>query len=292
MFLAYFSRRCTECDMTLVSARELVAGGAPALAFNVIGLEHAEGIVAGAEAAGAPVILQVSENTVRFRAALAPLASAAQALAGAARVPVALHLDHATSAELVDEAVALGFGSVMFDAGALDYDANVTATAAVARRCHDAGVWVEGELGEIGGKDGAAPTGTRTDPPQAAAYVAATGVDALAVAVGSSHQMVARVARLDLALIARLRAAVPVPLVLHGSSGVPDEELEAAVAAGIAKVNVATLLNERFTRAARERLDADERLVDPRRFLGPGREAITREVARLLRLLRTSDIAV
>jgi fructose-bisphosphate aldolase class II len=291
MFLAYSLTRCTQYDMPLVSAGDLVAAGAPALAFNVIGLEHAEGIVAGAEAAGAPVILQISENTVAFHGGLAPLAAAAQALARSAAVPIVLHLDHATDAELVDAAVALGFGSVMFDAGALDYDANVGATAAVVRRCHDAGVWVEGELGEIGGKAGAAPTGARTDPEQAAAYAAATDVDALAVAVGSSHQMVDRVARLDLPLIARLRAAVPVPLVLHGSSGVPDDELVAAVGAGITKINIATLLNERFTRAARERLDGDERLVDPRRFLGPGREAIAREVARLLRLLRTSDVS-
>jgi fructose-bisphosphate aldolase class II len=259
----------------------------PIVAFNLIGLEHAEGIVAGAEAAETGVILQISENTVRFHGALAPLAAAALALARNAGVPVTVHLDHATSAELVDEAIELGIASVMFDAGALDYDANVAATAEVAARCHAAGAWIEGELGEIGGKAGAAATNARTDPGQAAAYVAATNVDALAVAVGSSHQMLDRTARLDFALIEELREAVPVPLVLHGSSGVPDADIARAIAAGITKVNVATLLNERFTRAVRASLGDS---VDPRRYLGPGREAIAHEVARLLRLLRTSDV--
>jgi fructose-bisphosphate aldolase class II len=297
MFLAYSRVRCTQYDnrrMPLASAGELVAAaraaGDPVLAFNVVGLEHAAGVVAGAEAADAAVILQVSENTVRFHGGLAPLAAAAAALARGAAVPVGLHLDHATSAQLVDEGLSLGFGSVMFDAGALDYDANVAATAIVVARCHEAGAWVEGELGEIGGKGGAAPTQERTDPAEAAAYVAATGVDALAVAVGSSHQMLDRVARLDFPLIRRLREALPVPLVLHGSSGVPDADIVEAIACGITKVNVATLLNARFTQAARAALAADERLVDPRGFLGPGRDAIAREVARLLPLLRTSDV--
>jgi fructose-bisphosphate aldolase class II len=279
--------------MSLNSAGDLVADararGAGVAAFNVIGLEHAEAIVTGAEAAGTPVILQISENTVRYHGGLEPIAAAALACARRARVPVGVHLDHATGPELVDAAVELGFGSVMFDAGARDYGANVEATAAVAARCHRAGVWVEGELGEIGGKDGAAPTHARTDPLQAAAYVEATGVDALAVAVGSSHQMLDRVASLDFALIGRLRDAVRVPLVLHGSSGVADADLAAAVVAGMTKVNIATLLNEQFTGAVRERLAHDVRTVDPRGFLGAGRDAIAREVARLLQLLRTTD---
>jgi fructose-bisphosphate aldolase, class II len=254
-------------------------------AFNVIQLEHAEAIVAGAEAAGLPVVLQISENTAAYHRGLAPIALACRRLADDAATEVVVHLDHATSAELVREAVGLGLGSVMYDASALPHADNVAATEAVVAWCHDRGVWVEAELGEVGGKDGVHAPGVRTDPDDAAAFVEATGVDALAVAVGSSHAMLTRDAVLDDALIARLAKAVEVPLVLHGSSGVPDDGLARAVAHGMAKINIATQLNKAMTAAVREALGADDRLVDPRKYLGPGRDAVATEVERLLRLI-------
>ncbi|GAB7186626.1 fructose/tagatose bisphosphate aldolase [Kitasatospora sp. Ki12] len=257
-------------------------------AFNVIQLEHAQAIVAGAEAAGAPVILQLSENAVRYHGGLGPIGAAVLAVAESARVPVAVHLDHATSADLVHQAVELGFSSVMFDASVLPYAENVRTTAEVVAHCHEAGVWVEAELGEVGGKDGVHAPGARTDPAEAAAFTAATGVDALAVAVGTSHAMLTRDAALDFELIGSLRAAVPVPLVLHGSSGVADEDLTAAVEAGMTKVNIATHLNQVLTTAVREALTGDPRLVDTRRYLGAGRSAVAAEVARLLDVLRAS----
>jgi ketose-bisphosphate aldolase len=259
------------------------AGSRGVAAFNVILLEHAEAIVAGAVATGAPVVLQVSENCVLYHGALAPIGRAVLAVADAAPVPVAVHLDHATSEELVAEAVELGFGSVMFDASALSYADNVAATAAVARACHDAGVYVEAELGEVGGKDGVHAPGARTDPGEAASFVAATGVDALAVAVGSSHKMTTRDAVLDFGLIERLTAAVAVPLVLHGSSGVPDPALRRAVEAGIRKINIGTQLNVVFTAAVRDALGTST--VDPRRYVTPGRDAVAAEVARLLHVV-------
>ncbi|GAA3136681.1 class II fructose-bisphosphate aldolase [Streptosporangium carneum] len=254
-------------------------------AFNVIQLEHAEAIVAGAEAAGVSVVLQISENCVRFHGALAPVAAASLAVAAAASVPVAVHLDHATDRALVEEAVELGFGSVMFDASALPDEENVALTAEVAALCHSRGLWVEAELGEVGGKDGVHAPGARTKPGEAVDYVARTGVDALAVAVGSSHAMTTRDAVLDLELIAALRAAVPVPLVLHGSSGVPDETLRAAVRHGMKKINIATHLNKTFTGAVRDYLAADERVVDSRKYLGAARTAVAAEVTRLLGVL-------
>lgn len=272
--------------MTLVPMAELDRAARPGGlgAFNVIQLEHAEGIITGAEAADRPVVLQISENTARFHGGLAPLASACLALAEASSAACAVHLDHATSADLVDQAVRLGVPSVMFDASALPHDDNVAATREVAERCRRNGVWVEAELGEVGGKDGVHAPGVRTDPDDAAAYVEATGVDALAVAVGSSHAMLTRDAVLDDDLIARIAAAVDVPLVLHGSSGVPDAGLVSAVRHGMRKINIATQLNKRLTKAVRTAL-TDERIVDPRKYLGPGRDAVAAEVERLLRLL-------
>ena len=255
-------------------------------AFNVFSIEHAEALTAGAETAGIPVVLQISQNAVRYHGSLVPIGLATLALARIATVPIVVHLDHATDQSLVAEAVELGFGSVMFDASAMPYTENVAATAAIVRRCHDAGLDVEAELGEIGGKDGVHGSGVRTRPDEAGAFVDATGVDALAVAVGSSHAMTERHAVLDLELISALRAAVPVPLVLHGSSGVPDDELVQAVKAGMTKINIATHLNQVFTNSVRATLAASPSMVDSRRYLGPARDAVAAEAARLLLLFR------
>jgi len=275
--------------MPAVPMKEIVgpaaAAGRGVGAFNAIGIEHAEAIVAGAEAAAVPVVLQVSQNCVIYHGALGPLGRACASIAASAAVPVALLLDHATGMELIAEAAGLGFGSVMYDASALPYAQNVRATAGVARWCHERGMWVEAELGEIGGKDGVHSPRARTDPGEAARYVDATGVDALAVAVGSSHAMLTRDAVLDTGLIARIHGAVSVPLVLHGSSGVPDAGMAAAVGAGMTKINVATQLNKVFTAAVRDCLAADASLVDPRRYGAAGRDAIAKEVARLLRVI-------
>ena len=272
--------------MPAVAMSEIIrpawAAGRGVGAFNVIGIEHAEAIVTGAEAAGAPVVLAVSENCVIYHGTLGPLGRACACLAQAARVPVALHLDHATGEDLVAEAAGLGFGSVMYDASALPYSGNVVATGRVARWCHERGIWVEAELGEIGGKNGVHSPLARTDPREAAAYVAATGVDALAVAVGSSHAMLTRDAVLDIGLITRIHRALAVPLVLHGSSGVPDAGLAAAVRAGMTKINVATQLNKVFTAAVRRYLAADPVVADPRRYGAVARDAVAAEVTRLL----------
>jgi fructose-bisphosphate aldolase class II len=251
-------------------------------AFNVITLEHAEAIALGVETAGRSGILQISENAVRFHGGqLDPIASAVVAVAEQARVPLAVHLDHIEDDSLLRQAAGLGISSVMYDASKRDYDANLMATRQAADWAHEQGLWIEAELGEIGGKDGAHAPGVRTDPDEAFEYVAATSVDGLAVAVGSSHAMVERTAELDLTLIRDLARKLPVPLVLHGSSGVADVHLSAAVSAGIVKVNIGTILNVAFTTAVRDRLAADPDLVDPRAYLRSAREAIATEVTRL-----------
>ena len=270
--------------MPLARTGDLVAAayrsGRGVVAFNVITLEHAEAIVAGAERVERPVILQISENTVKFHhGRLAPIAAATTAVAAAAAIPASVHLDHIEDETVLRDGAENGVSSAMFDASKLEYDANVAATKEAADWAHQRGMFLEAELGEVGGKDGAHAPGVRTDQVEAASFVAATGVDALAVAVGSSHAMSERTASLDFDLIARLRSAVPVPLVLHGSSGVPDEELRKAVSAGITKINVGTLLNVHFTGAVRAHLASDDTVTDPRKYLVPAREAIADGVA-------------
>ncbi|UFU05012.1 class II fructose-bisphosphate aldolase [Ruania halotolerans] len=269
-------------DLTTLAAR-LRAERSGLGAFNVVHLEHGEAFIAAAERAGRPVVLQVSQNAVKFHGSLAPLGTAVLALARAASVEVVVHLDHADDVSLVREAIDLGFTSVMYDGSKLAYEENLATTTEVVRLAHERGVSVEAELGEVGGKNGVHDPSTRTDPAQAAQFVAETGVDLLAVAVGSSHAMTSRGAVLDTDLIAEIAAAVTVPLVLHGSSGVSDEGMRAAIDAGMTKINVSTHLNRIFTESVRASLDADPGLVDSRTWFRPGLQAISAEVERLLR---------
>lgn len=266
----------------LAAARER---GSAVGAFNVIMLEHAEAITEGAEQVGLPVVLQISENCVRYHGGLAPITVASLEIARRASVDVLVHLDHIEDPELIREGIELGVDSVMYDGSRLPYAENLRTTREIADLCHEAGVAVEAELGEVGGKDGVHAPGARTDPAEAADFVAATGVDALAVAVGTSHAMVERTAQVDRALVTRLRDAVPVPLVLHGSSGLSDEELRGAVVSGMTKVNISTHLNGLFTRSVRQFLAEQPEAVDPRKYVRLGRAAVASETARLLRLL-------
>jgi fructose-bisphosphate aldolase, class II len=280
--------------MTLARAADLVADAVVARsavpAFNAIGLEHAEAIVAGATSAGTGALIQLSENAIAFRGSPWPLLAACRELAIGAGVPIGIHLDHIAEVPLaealIDRAAEFGVGSIMIDASEDAYADNVRITRDVVERGHAAGIWVEAELGEIGGKDGAHAPGVRTDPDEAAEFVAATGVDALAVAVGSVHAMRDRSASLDLGLISLLAAAVPVPLVLHGSSGVADDVIAQGVAAGIRKVNVGTALNLASTAALREALAERPDAVDPRRYTAAPRGAMADLVAAFCAVVR------
>jgi len=276
--------------MTLCATGDLVdearGAGRAVVAFNVITLEHVEAVVAGLEQAALPGIVQVSENAVRFRqGAVLPLARAAAACAEASGARLALHLDHVTDPGLLRQAREAGFSSVMFDAGAAPYQENVRATREAADWAHGQGLWVEAELGYVGGKPDAPASaheeGVRTDPEEAAAYVAATEVDALAVAVGSSHAMTERTASLDHDLVRALARRLDVPLVLHGSSGVPDDELRRAVEAGMTKVNIGTALNLAFTGEVRDHLGQHPDVSDPRKYLRDARDAMASAVAQL-----------
>ena len=280
--------------MTTASTRELVdaavesSGAVPA--FNIITLEHAEGVVAGLSRARSAGILQVSERALLFHGEPnTPILAACARLIAAADVPIALHLDHiqesALASSLIDAAHEFDVSSIMVDFAALDRDSNVRSTREAVAHAHRGGLFVEAELGEIGGKDGAHAHGARTDPDDAADFARETGVDALAVAVGSSHAMTSQSASLDLELLRRLAISVPVPLVLHGSSGVPNDELAAAISAGIRKVNVGTALTVSFTNAIRRVLESDPSVTDPRGYLREARTAVADTVVEFCRVI-------
>ncbi len=270
---------------TAVLARDCAARKVGLAAFNVVLLDHAEAFVDAAENTGLPLVLQLSQNAVKYHGGrLRPLGHALIELAEASTVPVSVHLDHAESTDLCREAVELGFTSIMYDGSKLPDAQNRETTAEITAFAHEHGVSVEAELGEVGGKNGVHDPSARTNPEDAAKFVADTGVDLLAVAVGSSHAMATREAVLDNQLIAAIHELVPVPLVLHGSSGVPDEGMVAAIQAGMTKINVSTHLNVVFTQGVRQILDENPKIVDPRKYVGPATHLVQEEVERLMRL--------
>jgi len=254
-------------------------------AFNVILLEHAEALVLGAEKSQLPLILQISENCVKYHGSLKPISVATIAIAEASTLPISVHLDHAESEELVKQALDLGYDSVMFDGSKLSYKENVQASQRMRALCDSYGATLEVEIGEVGGKDGVHAPGIRTKPAEARDFANETGAHLIAVAVGSSHAMSTRDASLDFQLIRDIAAEVKVPLVLHGSSGVSDSDLQEAVRAGMRKINIATHLNGVFTQRVRAELEKNPGLTDPRKYIGLGRDDVSDEVARLLRLL-------
>ncbi|MCF6191623.1 MAG: class II fructose-bisphosphate aldolase [Candidatus Hydrothermae bacterium] len=281
-------------------------------AFNVYNLESAQAVLQAAEALDAPVILATSEKALRY-GGWRELGALLRTMAERARVPVALHLDHGSSVESVLLALRHGWSSVMLDGSHLPYEENVALTREAVRVAHAVGVSVEGELGEIAGiEDDRAVDEQRarlTDPEQARAFVKATGVDALAVAVGTSHgaYKYRGTPRLDLERLADIHARVPVPLVLHGASGVPetlvqeahdlgmdigdprgvpDDLLREAVRRGIRKVNTDTDLRLAFTVAVRRYLRDHPGVFDPRRILGAAREAMVEVVRHRIQVLR------
>lgn len=264
---------------------QLSSSGGAIGAFNVILLEHAEALVAGAEKANLPVILQISQNCVKYHGGLKPISVATFAVAEASTIDAAVHLDHAEDEELIRQALDLGYLSIMFDGSKLEYAENVKSSARIAQLCKRYGATIEVELGEVGGKDGVHAPGARTNPQEARNFVEDTGVDLLAVAVGTSHAMTTRTATLDFDLITELAAVVPVPLVLHGSSGVSDLDLQMAVDSGMRKINIATHLNQVFTNAVREVLASDEKIADPRKYVKMARAGVATESARMIRLL-------
>jgi ketose-bisphosphate aldolase len=209
-------------------------------AITTYTLESTRAICLAAERTGQPVMLQAGSGS--FGAVgRAPLAAAALASAREAAVPVGVHLDHCKDPAEIDACLALGYSSVMIDGSHLEFEQNVELTCAVVERAHAAGAWVEAELGALAGDEdssGDVEAGAMTDPDQAAEFAARTGVDALAVAVGNVHGFTPVPVRLDLARLREIAAATPVPLVLHGASGLPEEDLLGAVAAGVVKVNI------------------------------------------------------
>ncbi len=266
-------------------------------ACNANTLEQAQAIIRAADLEAAPVILQFSRRAAIYLgmgdllSGLKIALAAGRAAAQIADIPVWVHFDHGRLEE-VQLAVRLGFDSVMFDGADLPFDENLALTQKLAKVCHDQGIFLEAEVGDVPRADNAAAEPIQlTNPDQAAYFARESGVDSLAVSLGSVHAVKDQKNHLDFELLAAIRARVDCPLVLHGSSGVMDEDLVKGIQGGLCKVNMATRFNRAFTEAVRAELAGDAGLVDLRPYLGAGRDAMVAEVRSVIRLLGVSGLA-
>lgn len=268
-------------------------------AFNTSNLEFAQAIVWGAAAQQAPVIVQTSEGSVEY-AGSAVLYTIVRELAASVAIPVVLHLDHGKSLATAQQCIDAGYTSVMIDASKVPLEENVALTKQVVNYAHERGVWVEAELGTILGQEGAqglkegerTPDGFLTRPEDVAAFVRDTGVDSLAVSVGTIHGAFSGREYIRFELLAAIERVVPnYPLVVHGASGISDEHLQRVAGSAVCKVNVDTELRIAFERAVQAYITTPHEKLDPRKMLGPARDAVQEVVEKKISLFGASGKA-
>ena len=280
-------------------------------AFNAVNMETAQAIIGAAMAERSPLIIQVTQTTLKYTEP-DELAALIKALIDRANIPVALHLDHGRTFEVVMRILSLGFTSVMID-GSLQpdgktprsYEENIEVTRKVVEPAHALGVTVEGEIGRLGqiGLEAAGEPAALTDPDEAARFVEETGVDSLAVAIGTTHGLYRGKPVIDVDRVKAIRSKVGIPLVMHGGTGTPDEDVRAAIQSGIAKVNIDTQIRIAFydaiSEAARKMAAAHEeadRLGEPRKYdirtlLSPTRDAMQAAIADRIRVFGSAGKA-
>ena len=279
--------------MPFVTTRQLLLdaqkGGYAIGAFNAENMEMVQAIIMAAEEMNAPVIVQTTAGTLKY----APprcFSGMVGKLAAASKVPVALHLDHGSSYELAAECMREGYTSLMIDGSLLPYDDNISLTRRVVEMAGD--LPVEAELGTVGGKeDGHEAQAQYTDPEQAADFASRTGISSFAVAIGTAHGIYKGIPKLDLNRLSEIRRTVSVPLVLHGTSGVPHDQVLACIERGICKVNYATELRIAFTEGVKKAMAEKPDAFDPKKYLGCGRDAVKALVCDRIQLCKSAGKA-
>lgn len=282
----------------LVTGKELLdhanKNGYAVGAFNINNMEIVQAIIEAAEETNSPVILQASQGGIKY-AGIEYITALGKVAAEKAKVPVALHLDHGTDFEQVMLCIRYGFTSVMIDGSKHPLRENIELTKKVIDVAHAVGVSVEAELGKIGGTEDDITVdemeATFTDPDEAKLFVEETGVDYLAVAVGTAHGVYKGEPKLDFDRIRKIKELVGIPLVLHGSSGVPADSIKKAIEAGINKVNIDTDLRIAFTTAMKDFLKKNPDNIDPRKILTPAREAMKEVIKEKMILFGSSGRA-
>lgn len=268
----------------LVTAKELLNdamhNGYAIGAFNVENMEMVMAVLAAAKNKQSPVIMQTTPGTIKY-AGVDYYYANVKAAAERSKVPVVMHLDHGDSFARAMQAYRAGYTSIMIDGSKLAFEDNIALTKSVVEACHPGGVFVEGELGKVGGKEDDLEVGDDnpyTDPDEAKQFVEATGVDYLAIGVGTAHGVYKGTPHVNTDLIATIHDLVHIPLVLHGTSGVPDEQVRTSVKNGICKVNYATDLRIAFTKGIKEYMVAHPEAFDPKKYAKQGMDEVRKYV--------------
>ena len=248
-------------------------------AFNVENMEMVMAVISAAEEMNAPVIMQTTPSTVKY-ASLDYFLANVKVAASHAKVPVVMHLDHGSSFELAAQAFRAGYTSIMIDGSHSSFEDNIKISKSVVDMCKPAGIAVEAELGKVGGKEDDLDGGDGgfTDPQEAKEFVERTGVDSLAVAIGTAHGMYKGEPKLDLERLSEIREVVSIPLVLHGGSGIPDSKVQESIERGICKVNYATELRIAFTNGVNKYLNENKDVIDPKKYNKAGMEEVKKFV--------------
>ena len=250
-------------------------------AFNIHNLETLEVVVETAAELKSPVILAGTPSTIEY-AGGEFIVAMAEVAAGKYNIPIAMHLDHFEDVDKIKHFVDLGFKSTMIDASHAPFEENIEIVKKVVEYAHKYDATVEAELGRLGGQEDDLIVDEKdskyTNPKQAKEYVERTGIDSLAVAIGTAHGLYKGEAKLDLDRLKEIRDIVDVPLVLHGASDVPDELVKKAISLGICKVNVATDLKIPFSDAVKKYFIENPEANDPRKYMTPGKEAMKKVV--------------
>ncbi|MGA9173555.1 MAG: class II fructose-1,6-bisphosphate aldolase [Thermoactinomyces sp.] len=262
--------------------------------FNMNNLEFVQAIAAAAAEERSPFIFGASEGAIRYMG-LENVVALAKVAAKESGVPVALHLDHGSSFDVVMKCIRAGFSSVMFDGSHYPFEENIRLTKKVVEAAHAVGVSVEAELGTIGGVeddlDVAEEDAHLANPEEAIRFWEETRVDALAIAVGTAHGMYKGEPKIRYDIIEKVANSIDAPIVLHGGSGVPDESIKKAISLGVGKINVNTENQVAMVKVVRELLEQNPDMIDPRKYLGPAREAIKEVVKGKMRLFGSSGKA-
>lgn len=232
-------------------------------------------VISAAEEMNSPVIMQTTPSTVKY-AGLDYFLANAKVAASRAKVPVVMHLDHGSSFELASEAFRAGYTSIMIDGSHSSFEDNIKISKAVVDMCKSSGIAVEAELGKVGGKEDDLDGGDGgfTDPKEAKLFVEKTGVDSLAVAIGTAHGLYKGEPKLDLDRLSQIKEVVSIPLVLHGGSGIPDSKVQESIKRGICKVNYATELRIAFTKGVTKYLEENKDTIDPKKYNKSGMEEV------------------
>lgn len=283
--------------MSLVSIKELLLDAQKnhyAIgAFNVENMEMVMAVLAAAEEKNSPVIMQTTPGTVKY-AGFDYYYANVKAAALRTKIPVVIHLDHGSSFALAMQAYRAGYTSIMIDGSKLPFEENVALTKSVVDACHPSDVPVEGELGKVGGKEDDLENGDDnpyTDPAEAKEFVARTGVDSLAVGIGTAHGVYKGTPHVNVERLSEIRAVVDVPLVLHGTSGVPDDQVIDCVSRGICKVNYATDLRIAFTKGVKEFMKENEEAFDPKKYSALGMEEVKKYVMQKMEVVGSAGKA-